>query len=319
MRQKQNEETQGLPGVIATLTAGFELTTGHLWLVVLPVLLDMFYWLGPRLSVQGLIEQNASILGTEPAFANLVDQMVQMAPHINLFTSLSLPLIGVPALMSGSSPEVAPIIPTVLEIESAFIWLLLFVGFTALGLFLATIFLSLVSWAMKSKEEEVRPATIQLVLSVGLSYLRLIVLLIIALILLFIISLPLLPVAVILGILNGGLFLVVLLVGVLLVITYLSMSVPGIVFNGRPVMATIFESLRIVHRNLLPTFGLLLSIFLISNGLNLLWRLADDGSWLTAVSIVGHAFISTSLIAALFIFYRDRYEAITKPLEAPES
>jgi hypothetical protein len=318
MRQKQNEKSQGFPGVISTLTAGFELTTGHLWLLIFPVMLDSFYWLGPRLSVQGLIEQNAKILGTESTLSSLVEQMVQMAPQINLFTSLSLPLIGVPALMSGGSPETTPIIPSVLEIDSAFTWVLLFVVFSMIGLLLATIYLSLVGWALKSKEEKVRPPAIQLFVSVGQNYLRLIVLLIIGLIMLFFVSLPLLPIAVILGILSGGLFLVVFLVGVLLVITYFSMSVPGIVFNGRPVMLAILESLRMVHRNLLPTLGLLLSIFLISNGMNLLWRIADDGSWLTVVSIVGHAFISTSLIASLFIFYRDRYDAKTKPVEAPE-
>src|SRR6185503_16149438 len=43
------------PGVIGSLRAGFDTVAGHVWLIVLPLGLDIFLWLGPRLSVDGLL------------------------------------------------------------------------------------------------------------------------------------------------------------------------------------------------------------------------------------------------------------------------
>jgi hypothetical protein len=51
---------------------------------------------------------------------------------------------------------------------------------------------------------------------------------------------------------------------------------------------------------------LFLLIFLIINqGLNFLWTTPSQGSWLMLVGIAGHAFVSTALLAASFIYYRD--------------
>ena len=36
-----------------------------------------------------------------------------------------------------------------------------------------------------------------------------------------------------------------------------------------------------------------------------LWHAAPADSWMMGVGILGHAFISTSLLAASFIYYRD--------------
>ena len=51
---------------------------------------------------------------------------------------------------------------------------------------------------------------------------------------------------------------------------------------------------------------LLILILVIGTGMNFLWRLTGTESWLTVFGIFGHAFISTALAVALFVFYRDR-------------
>ena len=61
MKQESDQKLQSQPGLIATLSAGFELTTHHLWLITLPLILDIFYWLGPRLSVQRIVEESARV------------------------------------------------------------------------------------------------------------------------------------------------------------------------------------------------------------------------------------------------------------------
>jgi hypothetical protein len=62
--------------------------------------------------------------------------------------------------------------------------------------------------------------------------------------------------------------------------------------------------------------SLLITVLIINSGMNFLWHLADDGSWLTLVSIAGHAFITTALAVAIFVFYRDRVSG--KPETAAE-
>jgi len=47
--------------------------------------------------------------------------------------------------------------------------------------------------------------------------------------------------------------------------------------------------------------------------LDWLLLLAEDGGWFTAVSILGHGFVSTSLVVATFNFYRDRYILLNMP------
>ena len=56
----------------------------------------------------------------------------------------------------------------------------------------------------------------------------------------------------------------------------------------------------------LPTSGMfVLSAFLLSRGLDVLWSAPQTDSWLTLVGFAGHAFITTVLLAASFIYYRD--------------
>jgi hypothetical protein len=56
----------------------------------------------------------------------------------------------------------------------------------------------------------------------------------------------------------------------------------------------------------LPTSGIfVLSSFLLHRGLNYLWSVPPSASWMMLFGIFGHAFISTTLLAASFVYYRD--------------
>jgi hypothetical protein len=50
---------------------------------------------------------------------------------------------------------------------------------------------------------------------------------------------------------------------------------------------------------------LFLIIFVLGEVLNTLWRVPQETSWLTLVGILGHGFVTTSLLAASIIYYRD--------------
>ena len=97
MAQKQTKSA-ALPGVFATLGNGFELTTRDLWLIVIPAILDVFLWIGPRLSFRPLIESLSAQLPPQPMLVDVMPLLEMFATRLNHFTYLSVSLLGVPAL-----------------------------------------------------------------------------------------------------------------------------------------------------------------------------------------------------------------------------
>jgi hypothetical protein len=79
----------------------------------------------------------------------------------------------------------------------------------------------------------------------------------------------------------------------------------GIYTFDQDALRALLNSLRMV-RFTLPNTGLfLLTFLLLNNGLNFLWTTPAQDSWWMLVGILGHAFVSTALLAASFVYYRD--------------
>jgi len=303
-----NEKNPGsAPGIMAALSGGFEFTTSHIWLIVLPIVLDVLYWLGPRLKVDVLLARTIEAMETDIGQIALIEQSLSLAPQVNLLSTLSLPLLGVPTLMGGSIPELTPLATGTVQVDSVSTWLMLYLGLSAGGLLLATVYLGSLGWALQDNEGRGRATSAGLIWRVIRQTVRLFGAILVFLLLLITVFLPLMPIAIVLGLAGGGgLAALVLLLGVLLVVFYMSMVLPGLMFAELPVVEAVMASLRLVHRYRLQTALLLLVIVLVDTGLDLLWQLADSGTWLTLASIAGHAFVNTGFVAALFLFYRDR-------------
>jgi hypothetical protein len=69
--------------------------------------------------------------------------------------------------------------------------------------------------------------------------------------------------------------------------------------------ASIRESIRLTRWTLPSTTLLLLSLVILSEGLDVLWNVPADSSWTMIIGVLGHAFVVTSLLASSFIYYRD--------------
>ena len=314
--QKQEQITT-LPGVFATIAAGFDLIAKHLWLLLLPVILDIFYWLGPRLRFQEIIEQVVALLPQEADVLSMAPQLLEIAPRTNLFTTLTVQLIGVPALLVGSVPEKTPIATQALEISSWLNWIGLFLTFSIIGLMLTALFYTLIAYAVSKQalNGEIFSAG-EWAKRFGYSWLRLMVLALFFLLVVVIIYIPLITISTILFFINGTLGSLILLAGpfILIWITIFMFLAPfGIVLNGRPVLKAVIESVRLVQTNLVTALLLLLTVILIGTVLDWILFGVENGTWMTLINILGHAFVSTALIAALFLYYRDRYTALYDP------
>lgn len=313
MMQKK-EPTTPLPGIWQTIAAGFDFTSKHLWLLLLPVLLDSFFWLGPRLSGRLIIERFISLLPTDQALLDLNSQLLAMAPRTNLFTSLSVPLLGIPALMVGATPEKTPLPTQIVELHSVAAWMGLFLLFSLMGLLLTAVYYTFIAQSLQRAGVDNAPlsgpALMRRVATVWLSLIGLSVVVVIMGLVLYI---PLLPISLVLGFISTVLAALVLFLGPVImmwVVIYLFFVPYGLAWHGRSLFQTAVESLQLVRLHIIPTLGLLLALLIIRNLLSMVLLIADDGSWLTLAGMVGHAFVMTSLVAATFIFYRDRYQVL---------
>jgi len=139
-------------GVIACLAAGFEVLGRHLWLIALPVLLDLFLWMGPRLSVAPLIQGFLAILRSQPAYnLEMAQQVVEgtrlleeFAEQFNLFSLLSaVPLFDLPSLLAHGAATASPLgEPFVLPVANVLMLLVWCAVLLPVGLALGFLYLN---------------------------------------------------------------------------------------------------------------------------------------------------------------------------------
>ena len=330
--QKQGQTTT-LPGVFSTLSAGFELTTRYLWLMVIPAALDLFLWIGPRLSfrvlIENLIATSAAQLPTD-VLAIDVGALTEAAGRVNHFVYLSVSLLGVPALMAGPMPAKTPITPLVIEGGGLGAWFGWLVAFTLVGLLLTALFYNLIAYAMRrslATTVEMPPlGPARFVRRTLHTWLRLVALLALAVALILVITIPIALLAGLVGLLSQTIAVVVLFGAVVLLmwlLMFLSYTPQGMLLNPRRFPFTIADSVRLFRHNLPAALGLLAVVLLARQLLSTVLLTADSGTWVTTINILAHAYIVTALTVALFIFYRDRFVVYlrqnTKPQISPIS
>jgi hypothetical protein len=88
---------------------------------------------------------------------------------------------------------------------------------------------------------------------------------------------------------------------------YLAFTTHGIIRYDFSVLQAMLESASVVRRNLLSVTGFLFVAFLLVwFSTTEIWSLPGERSWYNLLSILGHAFLSSTLILASYAFYQDR-------------
>lgn len=340
--QKQGQTTT-LPGVFSTLSAGFELTTRYLWLMLVPAALDLFLWIGPRLSFRPLIEGLlATSLAQLPAGMPALDAaaLTEAAGRINHFAYLSVSLLGVPALMAGPMPEKTPITPLVIDGGGLGAWLGWLVVFTLAGLLLTALFYNLIAYAMRRAMAAANAAAATTAAAAAnanatppalpplgparflrrtlQTWLRLVALLALAVGVMLVILIPVALLAGFVALLSQAVAVFVLFGAVVLImwlLMFFSYTPQGMLLNPRRLPFAIADSVRLFQRNLPAALGLLVVVVLARQLLSTVLLTADSGTWVTTINILAHAYIVTALTVALFIFYRDRFVVYLRQLK----
>lgn len=306
------------PGIISSIRAGFDVIASHITAILMPLLLNLFLWLGPRLRMDAMFAAMKSDVvsiwkaGGIPAeeIQNVLTWYETTLPQINLFwVARTLP-IGISSLLlphgNLATPMGSPINWQV-DVYNFLGWLLMLTFFGWVG---GAIYFRSVAWvATREKDQtiEVSNAILQTVL---ISIFFTIVLIAIGLPVLFILFL----VAQFSAIL-ANLFVLFASLASVWVIVPLFFWPHGVFIKKQNVLTSILSSIQLA-RFTLPTSSLfVLSVFLLANGLNFLWSIPAEDSWMTLVGIFGHAFVTTALLAASFIYYRDMSAWVQAVLE----
>ncbi|NOY99388.1 MAG: hypothetical protein GXP40_09350 [Chloroflexi bacterium] len=298
------------PGVINSLKSGFDAVANHITAIILPVVLDLFLWLGPHLRLEQFLQPliaQLNIFAAKNTFSPADVQVAQefwtrFSHEFNLMSLLRTFPIGVTSLISQILPGKTPLgEPLTLQIASAFGlvgWISLL---TIIGWIFGGLYFSWVSGIISQSEEGRLART-------GKAVIQTILLSLIWIGLLFVLGMPTITVFLMFFIISPVLAQATLLFAMLFamwLIVPLFFLPHGIFMNQQNAFRSIVSSIKL-SRFTLPTSSLfVLSVVLLSQGFNLLWSVPADTSWMMLVSILGHAFITTALLASSFIYYRD--------------
>lgn len=302
------------PGVIGSLRAGFDVVANRVALILLPLGLDLFLWLGPRLNINALFAPYVRLVFEQARFSVaeadldrfnqyqlLVTKSLQDFNLLSLLSKLQLFPIGISSLAAQTLPPDTPFgAPYVIVLSSFWIVLGLMAVLIPLGWIGGGVYFRQVAVSVVGGDEAGISVANAVLQSLLLSIIWLIGMVILFVPLTFGIGLLALVSP---SLANFAMFILMFLFVWLIVPLFFTPH--GIFVRRQNAFLSIYSSLRL-SRFTFPTSGLfVLSAFLLSRGLDLLWSAPKSDQWLTLVGFAGHAFITTVLLAASFIYYRD--------------
>lgn len=314
---KVNSDALQLPGVIDTIGIGYSHLVARPSVVVMPVLLDLYFWFGVQVPASNLARRIGDLLRSTAPLTDGVRGFVIDHSGYNLaeFLSLRLPTVRVPTLFPMLSQEAVIRGPVWRPDMTALPWwsaLFLVVAFLVVGFWIGAeylLWLGAVARGTAHQFDGRRTTRTALRLAGWLT---------VAAMLFLIVTLPLIIAQLafeLSGVGTSGfvqfLFLVPLAVGFALFF-FGPFAIAGH-------QAGVFESFRgsfkVVRRYFGPSVGFFAAYLLVTGAIPLAWAAMVGHPAGTLIAVVGHAFVTSGMIASAFVFYRDRAEIALEAVE----
>ncbi len=304
-------------GVIDALAAGFEAVLRRPWLLLIPLALDLFLWMGPRLHAEALYQQfdptlrdmsqQVTSADMRLALQDLGQLLREFFAQYNLFSALSVSLIGVPVINAGIRPDLgifggAPWVWQLSSLDGYFLFIILA---SVVGLLFSAAFWTILGSFVRGQPfrarqwmEESLNAWKQFLL-LGLTFVALVLL-------------SILPVSMIMLTISMISVALASLVPMLAMVVFAWLVLVGIFIPHGVVIyhVSLSQALRIsamvVRLNFAPTLGLLAIIIAVSIGTGLIWDGLPFDSMLRLVAMLGNAIIGTGLLIASLMYYQNR-------------
>ena len=303
-------------GVFSSLSTGFERVASRPVLIIPPLILDLFLWLGPHLGIARLIDSLAAPAiqagGLVAEQASMIRQIVESAGEsFNLLSALSTIPIGIPSLMAGRMPLENPLgLITRIDMDNPGRVLLMWILLSGIGLVIGALYQYWIAGAI-APDAELGPGWMAALRMVGYGFLVFVGALVAGITVLIAIAVATL----ILPLLGTGVFFLGFAL-LFWVAVYLIFTPHGIIRYNQGVFRSMFESFMLVRWNLLPTVGYLAVALGAYWLLNLVWEMPNSASWFSLLAVAGHAFVATVLLAGSYAFYQGRRDWLVASRQA---
>ncbi len=302
------------PQVLEAVRAGFDAITRHIGLVLFPLGLDLLIWFAPHLRVKHFIEQFIAYIGSlQSASTPELEEMMEVSQEIwrlmperfnVLIAARSYP-VGVFSFMASLLPVKTPLgEPVFVELPSLGIAFLAGILLTVGGVVLGGMYFSGVAQAALDDEVRWRKLFSNWPWVSGQALL-----------------LMLMWLAIFAGVIVFGSCLIfgvalfsasmsqvaILLFGAMAswMLFPLFFSSHGIFVSKDKAWISLLKGAQLTSMTFLKTSLFILLIVLLVQGMNALWQIPPEDSWLMMISVFGHAFVSTGALAASFVYYND--------------
>ena len=300
------------PSILQAFISGFNTTTNHIYLILLPVFIDLFIWFGPQFSFEKLllprIQEISSLPGVDNSqfndiMADYIANLTELVKNLNLSVIIRTIPVGVPSLISSLSPTKNPIgTPIRFEISSINTLFVYIIAFSLIGIVLGSLFYQ--RSAQSVMKDYRKPSLSEFLIAT----LQVILLPVLLLIIFLMISAPILMFVSLLSIISpaiGQFALMSAMVIILWMIIPLYFTPQSIFLFKQNLFNSIMTSISVVRFSLPGSALFLLFAMVLSEGFNILWRVPPQDSWMLLVGILGHAFFSTAILLSSFYYLLD--------------
>lgn len=303
------------PGVIGSITAGFRAVSSHVILISMPFFIDLFLWLGPRLSVSQVLgpvyqiffdQVRKGLASSEEiqqltAFQQLVNEGLQHYNLVSLVARLQTFPVGISSLMAKTMPVGTPFgTENSTQLSSPLNLLAYMLMLILVSLIIGALYFRWVSGSTLGGQ--------QAYVSISHAIFQTLILSFTWFVFLAMLTIPLTLTLALMALISPSLASIALFVLVLLsfwLVVPLFFTPFGIFVRRQNAFRSILSSFKMVRFTFPSSALFVFCIFILTTGLNFLWSVPSSESWMTVIGIAGHAFISTALLAASFVYYRD--------------
>jgi len=304
------------PRIFNAIKAGYETLSRHIYLLLFPILMDVFFLFGKRFLISNQIEKVVDSIVFPPSatsdmlnsWRELSRSIIDSVQHFSLTSFLRAYPIGTPSLLAHRSLSENPINAfSSVQITSPLLIILLVITFSIIGFLYGALFLFVIKKAVTGKEQSDSGKSLWKELA------SLFMVPIVSLIAFFII---LLPALLIISILNAFLPLFGSLGYFFLTLVLISSVIPmiftphHIILFGDSFRKSLRESISTVRPTNARTSLFIMLGYFATLLTNYLWQIPKDNSWMLIVSILGHSLVTTIIFIASFHFYIDAHSSV---------
>jgi len=299
------------PKVFASLGEGFKTLANHLYLLLFPIGLDLYFLFAPRYTVSELANETLGQALTIAQLGNQSQETINQAiasirsyfEYFSLSSVLRTYPVGVPSLLAGRpiAENILGSLP-VYDLSNGGQFLLAILIFSLIGLILGTLYFF---WSSKAAQPSAEKKSFKAIVN---AFLNILVLTLIMVVAVFLISLPLALIFTLFNTLSPVLGLIAYFITAMVllsVIIPLYFAPHAVVVLGQNAFQAISTSLKMI-RPFYSSASIFLTLEVIIAFLtNMLWQTPADNSPLLFVGIFGHALVTTALLIASFHYFSD--------------